>query len=166
MLKVLRILLLSIPVLWTNCLSQSVKIQQVLVPGAGVVTNGTITLSHTVGEVMVKTIGDSYYILTQGFQQPLICIGDDTIDDRGVRVYPNPASDFVTVEIIGDLPKTYRIEFLDLTGRIFISAKKSFGRDYIYREQYNVKELVSGFYMVRIMSDDGLFYRTFRIQKI
>jgi hypothetical protein len=166
MLKVLRIIVLSLPVLWTNCLSQSVKIQQVLVPGASVVTNGTITLSQTVGELMVMTIGDSYYILTQGFQQPMIDIREGDDDFKGVKVYPNPASDFVTVEIVGDDPKTFRIEFLDLTGRIFISAKKSFGHDYIYREQYNVKELVSGFYMVRIMSDDGLFCRTFRIQKI
>ena len=166
MLKVLRIILLSFPVLWTDCLSQSVKIQQVVVPGAAVLTNGSITLSQTVGEVMVMTAGDSYYILTQGFQQPLREFSIDSFHVNGVKVYPNPASEFVTVEIIGDDPRTYRVEFLDLTGRIFISEKKSFGHDYIYREQYNVKELVSGFYMVRIMSDDGLFYRTFRIQKI
>lgn len=166
MLKVLRIIVLSFPVLWTNCLSQSVKIQQVIVPGASVVTNGTVTLSQTVGEVMVMTLGDSYYLLTQGFQQPIRKGGENIDSSKGVKVYPNPASEFVTVEIIGDDPRTFRIEFLDLTGRIFISAKKSFGHDYLYREQYNVKELVSGFYMVRIMSDDGLFYRTFRIQKI
>lgn len=166
MLKVLRIIILIFPVLWTNCLSQSVKIQQVLVPGASVVSNGSITLSQTVGEVMVMTVSDSYYTLTQGFQQPLIHFNNIVNDIKGVKVYPNPASDFVTVEIIGDDPRNFRIEFMDLTGRIFISQKKSFGRDYVYREQYNVKELVSGFYMVRIMSDDGLLYRTFRIQKI
>ncbi len=68
--------------------------------------------------------------------------------------------------MIGDKARTYRIEFLDLTGRTFISVKKTFGENYRYREQYNVKEMVSGFYMIRIMSDDGLFNRTFRIQKI
>ncbi len=165
MLKVLRIIIISFPVLWTNCLSQSLS-HQVLVPGAGLATDGKITLSQTIGEVMVKATGDFYYLLTQGFQQPTFK-NHDTIDIiKGVRVFPNPVSDFVTIEIIGDEARTYRIDFLDLTGRTLISSKKTFGNDYWYREQYNVREMVSGFYMIRIMSEDGLFYRTFRIQKI
>jgi hypothetical protein len=165
MLKVLRIIIISFPVLWTNCLCQSIS-HQVLVPGAGLATNGNITLSQTIGEVMIKTTGDSYYILTQGFQQPKIVPHITIPDDSGVRVFPNPVTDFVTIEIIGKDARTFKIEFLDLTGRTLISAKKTFGNDYWYREQYNVKEMVSGFYMVRIMSEDGLFCRTFRIQKI
>jgi len=166
MLKVLRIIVISFPVLWTNCLSQSVKQLQVLVPSAGLTTNGTYSLSQTIGEVMVKTTGDAFNILTQGFQQPTFKIHGDTTRFKGVKVYPNPASEYVTVEIIGDVERTFRIDFLDLTGRVFISARKTFRNDYWYSEQYNVKDLVSGFYMVRIMSEDGLFYRTFRIQKI
>lgn len=165
MLKVLRIIVLSFPVLWTNCLCQDVT-PKVLVPGAGLAIKGKYILSQSIGEVMVKTTGDSYHFLTQGFQQPTVKLRKEDEDDSGVRVFPNPVTDYVTIEIIGKEARTYRIDFLDLTGRTLISVKKSFGNDYWYREQYNIKEIVSGFYMIRIMSQDGLFYRTFRIQKI
>ena len=165
MLKVLRIIIISIPVLWNNCLSQSVS-HQVLVPWAGVEHSGNIYFSQTVGETMVEYTGCSFYLLTQGFQQPSVKIFNTDVDDNIVRAYPNPVSDFVTIEMIGDKARTFRIEFMDLTGRTFISVKKTFGENYMYREQYNVKEMVSGLYMIRIMSTDGLFNRTFRKQKI
>jgi hypothetical protein len=134
MLKVLRIIIISFPVLWTNCLCQSIS-HQVLVPGAGLATNGTFTISQSIGEVMVK-------------------------------IFPNPATEFVTIEMGGKTGGIFRFEFLDLTGRIFISVKRSFRDDYQYHEQYNVKEMVSGLYIIRIMSEDGMFNRAFRIQKI
>lgn len=164
--KGLRIIALCLPVLWTNLLSQKLS-HQVLVPAASVVTTSKgYTVSQSVGEVMIETVGDSYYTLTQGFQQNFLKI--DRIDSGyyGVNVYPNPARDFITVEISGVRPGNYRIEFMDLTARVFISERKYFGTDYKYKEAFNVRTLAGGFYMVRIMTDDGLFNRIFRIQKI
>lgn len=165
MLKVLRIILLSFPVLWSNCLSQSIS-QSVLVPFGGVFSDSKLSISMSVGETMITTTGCSFYILTQGFQQKSIDFRLHDDDEFEAKVYPNPATDFITIEIVGLEAQTFRIEFMDLTGRVFITAKKTFGMNYWYHEQYNVRELLSGFYMVRIMSTDGLFNRTFRIQKI
>jgi hypothetical protein len=165
MLKGLRILAMCFPVLWTNLLSQDIS-HQVIVPGAVLAGNSKMYLSQTVGEVMVQTVTNSIYTLTQGFQQPpyVFKIIPDTI--YGIKVYPNPVTDYVTIDMKGDKAGTYRIDFLDLMGRTVISASKTFGRNYEYHEQYNVGELPGGFYMVRIMSGDGLTNRVFRIQKI
>jgi hypothetical protein len=165
MLKLFRIIIISFPVLWTNCLSQTIS-HDVLVPLAGVVSDGPVSISQTVGETVIETTGCSYYVLTQGFQQNSVAGFVDWEQDSKIRVYPNPASDYITVEMIGDEARSYQIEFMDLTGRIFISAKKCFGDDYWYSEPYNVKNLLPGLYMVRIKTEDGLFNRTFRIQKI
>jgi hypothetical protein len=166
MIKVLRIILLSFPVLWTNLLSQQLS-HQVLVPLAGVVPDTKISYSQTVGETMVDITGCSYYIFTQGFQQPSIKIFDQPlIDGSGVRIFPNPVTDFLTIEMYGEKARTFKIEFLDLTGRVVRWEKKTFGDQYWYREPYNVEEMISGFYLIRIMSEDGLFNRSFRIQKI
>jgi len=165
-LKGLRIIALCLPVLWTNLLSQKLS-HQVLVPASSVVTtNQGYTVSQSVGEVMIETISDSYYIVTQGFQQNSIKKRDDHNDGDGIWVYPNPAKDFITVEILSKKAGNYRIEFMDLTGRVFISVRKSFVSDFWYREPYNVRDLFSGFYLIRVMSEDGLYNRTFRIQKI
>ncbi|MCX6333405.1 MAG: T9SS type A sorting domain-containing protein [Bacteroidia bacterium] len=166
MLKVLRIIVLCFPVLWTNLHSQQLS-HQVLVPLAGVTTSGKVSYSQTVGETAVEVTGCSFYIFTQGFQQPNIKFSSEIRPvGSGVKVYPNPVNDYLTIEMYGEKGRSFKIEFLDLIGRVIISDKKSFGDDYFYREPYNVKEMVSGFYMIRIMSEDGLFNRTFRIQKI
>jgi hypothetical protein len=137
-----------------------------MVPAAGLASAGNYYLSQTIGETMVQIAESSYYILTQGFQQPEpeTRIIDDIIP--GAFVYPNPVTDFVTIEIRGTKPKNYRIEFLDITGKVFITARKSFGSDYWYREQYNVSSLLGGLYLIRISSEDGLYNKIFKIQKI
>ena len=161
----LRIIALCLPVLWTNLLSQKIS-HQVLVPAASVVmTTSNYTVSQSIGEVMIQTGGDSYYTITQGFQQVLTADENDSIN-FGTRVYPNPARDFITVEISGQRPGNYRIEFMDLTGRVFLSERKTFACEFDYEESFNVRTLTGGFYIVRIMTEDGLFNRVFRIQKI
>jgi hypothetical protein len=166
MLKGLRIIILSVPVLWTNLLSQEIS-QQVLVPMGGLVTtSANVTVSQTIGESMIATTGDAYYLITQGFQQNTVRVYKENIPDLKVAVYPNPASDYLTIEIIGLKANTFRIEIMDLTGRTHISAIKTFGNDYWYNEPWNIRELVSGFYIIRVMSTNGLINRAFRIQKI
>jgi hypothetical protein len=166
MLKGLRIVVISLPVLCTNLLSQQLS-HQVLVPLAGVVSGGNISYSQTAGETAVELTGCSFYIFTQGFQQPPVKFFDPDIRiGSEVKIFPNPVHDYLTIEMYGEKGRTFKIEFLDLTGRIIILDNRCFGDNYYYREPYNVKDMVSGFYLIRIMSEDGLFNRTFRIQKI
>lgn len=165
MYKGFRLLLFCLPVLCGNLLSQSLS-HQVMVPAAGLGSGSDIFISQTVGETMVKLTGCSYYMLTQGFQQPSIAIMADWEKFEDVRIYPNPVADFVTIEMLGNKARSFRIEFLDLTGRVVISARKCFGSDYWYREQYNVDDLLGGLYLIRISSEDGKYCRIFKIQKI
>ena len=71
---------------------------QVIASTGGYSSNGTNSLSYTVGEMtMVQTFTANGNILTQGFQQPndeVLGILDVTQDDFGsFVVYPNPAVD-------------------------------------------------------------------------
>ncbi|HOO98452.1 MAG TPA: T9SS type A sorting domain-containing protein [Bacteroidales bacterium] len=165
MYKGFRLLIIILPVLWSDLLSQSIS-HQVLVPAAGLKTDGNIAVSQTIGETMVKITNNSYYILTQGFQQPSIHEMPDFIIPDIVRAFPNPVTDFITIEMSGRKARNYSIEFLDLTGRVVISARKTFGPNYWYREQYNVSGLMGGLYLIRFKSDDGLYYRILKMQKI
>jgi len=57
--------------------------------GTGTVTSGSYTIESTVGEVIIATAG-SGPICTQGIHQPNSLKVDFSIDDRFVKVFPNP----------------------------------------------------------------------------
>jgi hypothetical protein len=166
MMKGLRIIMFIFPVLWTNLQSQQLS-HQVLVPLAGLANGTNISYSQTVGETAVEVTGCSFYIFTQGFQQPDIKFSDEKKPEgTNVEVYPNPVHDFLTIEMYGDVARTYIIEYINMAGRVIRSEKKEFCSIYWDKEPQYVKDLVSGLYMIRIRSIDGLFNRTFRIEKL
>jgi hypothetical protein len=140
---------------------------QVLVPLAGVTTDSKVSYSQTVGETAVEIIGCSSYIFTQGFQQPGIWLSQkDPPPGTGVNVYPNPATDYVTIELFGESTRTFRIDIINITGTIVLTERKVFDGRFWYKEPQNIKNLIRGFYLIRISSEDGFMNRTFKIEKI
>jgi Secretion system C-terminal sorting domain len=164
--KVLQIMIPFFMVPWTGILSQQLS-HQVIVPLAGIVSDSKVSYSQTAGETAVETVGCYNYIFTQGFQQPGIKeSNDEQPEGTGVKVYPNPAVDFLTIELFGESARELRIEIIDITGTVVITDKKSFNSTYWFREIYNVENLIRGFYLVRVLTEDGFLNRTFKIEKI
>jgi hypothetical protein len=166
MMKGLKIPGLIFILSWTNVFSQQVS-HQVLVPLAGLSANGGINYSQTVGETAVEIISCSDYIFTQGFQQPLVKVSGETHPEgNGIKIYPNPVIDYVTIELYGESAKTFRVEFINLAGRVVRTSRFEFSDNFWFTEPQNIKDLLSGFYLVRIKSEDGMINRTFKIEKI
>ncbi len=164
--KVLWILIPFFMVSWTTVFSQQLS-HQVLVPLAGVVADSKISYSQTAGETAVDIIECSEYVFTQGFQQPGIKLAhQEPPPGTGVKVYPNPITDYVTVELFGESARIFRIDFIDITGTVVLTDKKAFNDQFWYKEQYNMDNLIRGFYLIRISSEDGFMNRTFKIEKI
>jgi len=166
MIKGTKVLLFLLVVSWTNILSQQVS-HQVLVPAAGLVTTGSVTYSQTVGETAIEIIGGAGYVFTQGFQQPGIKIEPGTEEKgNGVNVYPNPATDYVSIKLFGDVARKFKIEIINITGMVVSSGTIDFIEKYSYIQQMAVGDLKKGFYFVRILSEDGVINRTFKIEKM
>jgi len=166
MLKRFGILILFILCSCADLLSQQLS-HQVLVPLAGITTNEKISYSQTVGETAVDILGYSWYVFTQGFQQPGIKISDDARPvGTGVKVYPNPADDFITIEMFGESARSFRVEFINMTGTVVMSEKKVFGDQFWYKDPMCIEDLIKGLYLVRIISDDNFVNRTFKIEKL
>lgn len=164
--KVLQIMIPFFMVPWTGILSQQLS-HQVIVPLAGIVNDSKVSYSQTVGETAVEIVGCFDYIFTQGFQQPGIKQSNkEQPEGTGVKVYPNPAVDFLTIELFGESARELRIEIIDITGTVVISDSKSFNSTYWCKETYNVESLIRGFYLVRVLTEDGFLNRTFKIEKI
>jgi hypothetical protein len=146
-------------------LSQQLS-HQVLVPVAGVVFNQSVSYSQTIGETAVEIVSCSGFVFTQGFQQPGIKLSSERPPaGNGVKVYPNPATDVVKVELFGEISRAFRIELVNISGTIISSEKISFSGDFWHIRELPVKELVKGFYFVRVLSEDGIINRVFKIEK-
>jgi hypothetical protein len=166
MIKGSKILAIFIIVFGTDVFSQQLS-HQVLVPLAGIATDKNLSYTQTVGETATEIIGCSDFVFTQGFQQPGIKFSTETPPPgTGVKVYPNPTTDYVTVELFGEEARTFKIEFLDITGTVVINARRVFIEPYWLKEKLDIVNLIRGFYLVRITSEDKLVNRTFKIEKI
>jgi hypothetical protein len=151
---------------WTSCFSQQLS-HQVLVPLAGVVSEKNLSYSQTVGETAVEIVGCSQFLFTQGFQQPGIKVTPEIPPlGTGVSVYPNPVSDFLTIELFGESARTFRIEIINVSGTVVLTERIVFSDNFWYREPQNIENLIRGFYMVRITSEDRMINRTFKIEKL
>jgi hypothetical protein len=140
---------------------------QVLVPLAGVTTSGSFSYSQTIGETAVEIIQSTDYVFTQGFQQPCIKFTkENPPPGNGVKVFPNPVTDFLNIELFGNISRSFRIEIINISGTVVISEKMGFIDMYWNTRQIPVERLSNGLYFVRIISDDGVVNRIFKIDKI
>jgi len=140
---------------------------QVMVPAAGVISSGSLNYSQTIGETAIEIIEGQGYVFTQGFQQPGIKISDEIVDNgNGVNVYPNPATDYINVKLFGEDARNFKIEVITITGLVVSSGTIRFIEKYAYIQQINVMQLKAGFYLIRVISEDGVINRTFKIEKM
>jgi hypothetical protein len=149
----------------TDAHSQQLSMQ-VIVPTAGVILSSGYNYSQTIGEAAVEIVSSTDYVLTQGFQQPPVKFIDIQHNGNGVNVYPNPAVDYVKVELFGDIAREYRISIINITGTIVHSDDLIFGEKFWHVQEIPVSDLVRGFYFVRVLSKDGVISRTFKIEKM
>ena len=159
-----------LPVLFvcaSNAFSQHLS-HQVLVPAAGVVVAGGFNYSQTIGETAVEIIGDPDFTFTQGFQQPAIKAPSTFVipEGNGVLVYPNPVAKVLYVKLFGDVFSKFTIEVINLTGVIVNKITLGFNDSFCYTEQIDFANNKPGTYFVRVVSDDNLINRTFKIVKI
>lgn len=154
--------------LCTNAVSQPMS-HEVLVTSAGVTKTGNgICYSQTIGETAVQVLETTNFVLTQGFQQPTFKIPPirPPHEGTGVLIYPNPVTDYVTIEMYGERAKTIRIDIINITGRIIYSDTKKFDAGFWYIDRHNVEDLLRGLYLIRVSTNDGMLDRVFKIEKI
>jgi hypothetical protein len=77
-----------------------------------------------------------------------IGINELTKDNNFIKIFPNPASDFVTISISKAFGETIRIEFFNSFGQIVLTSKNLSNID--------VAELPSGLYIIKVTNKRGI----------
>jgi hypothetical protein len=151
---------------WTNSFAQQLS-HQVLVPAAGVASGKGYNYSQTIGETAVETIVNGDFTLTQGFQQPRITFNlGIPPPGTGVNIGPNPATHDLFVYLWGEESRSFRISIISINGIVIYSEELILYDNYYNVETISVANLVTGFYIVRVESKDGVINRVFKLEKM
>lgn len=147
--------------------------QHVVAPTGGYfeVPGSDVTLSVTVGELVIKTASNSGVILTQGFQQPDLPADPtliNTVNAQGIdmQVYPNPFSGQFFAVV--NLAKNDKLSFAitDLQGKTvnFEQAVTQGAGKMVYT--FNTDNLAQGIYHLSVRNESGSFVKTLKVSKI
>lgn len=140
---------------------------QVIISGGVVGSNATVSYSQSVGESITDIISSSDFTLTQGFQQPSMKFtNENPPQGNGVSVYPNPATDYIKVELFGEDAREFLIEMISINGTLKRTQNLSFKDKFWHLEELKINDLPTGIYLVRVKSADGLINRIFKIEKL
>lgn len=161
--KTKLIILTSLLLTTISGFSQELTPQIVASAGDTYEANGII-LSWTLGEPIVETFTSSNAILTQGFHQADISVSPNDLVEIGgleVDVYPNPAGEYVNIDMTTGEIKRITIELYNLDGK-----KVMIKQDFIIENerQLHLKDIPSGTYILKIIHQDKA--KTYKIVKM
>jgi hypothetical protein len=124
-----------------------------------------ISISWTLGETIIPnfTSPDGTISLAHGFQQKLIITKVEELIENpvNIRIYPNPASQFLKIEFEQPLDSDIQISFLDFRGKVVETGIIGSGT---YFHEVNLQNLSSGIYFLRLQK--GKFVNVYRVVKL
>ena len=157
-----KIPLLLIMVIATFYASSQGIVQQVYASSGSYFSNGTYSLSSTIGEPITATFNSTTYYLTQGFQQPnyLVTMVEDFDKNANIIVYPNPTDDFINIDLGTTNLDKYRFQLYDVTGRLMMT-----GNIIDKITKLDIGSYASDIYFIRLSLDNKII-KNFKVQKI
>jgi hypothetical protein len=85
---------------------------------------------------------------------------------EGLKIYPNPANNFCTIELVNPIQQVLRIELYDHLGRIFLQVAHIEDLQ-VGTHQYtiNTENLQVGTYFAKVSLGEKVFLKQITIQK-
>jgi PKD repeat protein/predicted secreted protein len=129
-------------------------------------TGSSAALGWTIGEVLIETGTGTSNIITQGFHQAdyqITTLVSETSDDYLINVYPNPASDNITVEIISRAEDNLKLKLYDAQGKLLVNEKiKAEEKTKIL----DLQNFSKGMYILNVYTTHGKLVKSYKIEKI
>jgi len=126
-----------------------------------------INISWTLGEIAIETLQDdgNNLTLTQGFQQgyfEITSIGEPLSGDYTLNVYPNPARDYIWIDLTSEQINTVVLELYDLEGRLVYNTRFDIVEG---PARVDLQELSASQYILRVVNEDKNILQTFKLIK-
>ncbi|MDX2247859.1 MAG: T9SS type A sorting domain-containing protein [Bacteroidia bacterium] len=134
---------------------------------------GQYSLSYTAGETITTTLitTNGKLVLTQGFQQPdakgtFVGIDEEVKLPVSYKIFPNPTSGVLQVEMSADKPAVVKIDIYDMRGRKTSVPLQRIQFSGTRTTIFNLEALADGIYMLNFRNDEGELIQSEKIQKI
>lgn len=119
-------------------------------------SNSSYSIDWSLGEVATATYSNATYTLNEGFQQTLITVTKiNDVVDFNIKVYPNPATNYV--KVISET-KDLDLTLTDLSGKTLLNKKTNSTETSI-----NFSDYAAGIYLLNITKNNKV--ETFKIIK-
>ena len=141
----------------------TVTAQEVVASSGGSASITGYKVDWTLGEPVIETLPGSVNILTQGMHQTKLTVTgleELIIPGLEIRVYPNPTSDLLIIEVIQTGNYSFRYELFDITGRKMAMNKMNSNI-----EEIDMSNFVSGFYLLQVLNSDSEHVKVCKIIK-
>ena len=137
--------------------------QEVIASAGGYNTGGGLSISWTLGETIIPTYQSVDLILTHGFQQQVIITTvEENIDVLvDIKVFPNPASDIITIQFESPVSGEIGLTILDSRGRL---TKKDVIEINMSEKKVNLQDLAAGIYYLRLTK--GKLVNVYKVVKL
>jgi len=122
----MNVKLKAIGFLWLlACTTGTLHAQQAVLSSGGEISSAAGTISYSIGQVMYNHIEGEVGSLNQGVQQPqsFTIVGiEDPQEETSWRLFPNPADQFVNIQLSGrspfDATHLYVARLYDMKGNL------------------------------------------------
>lgn len=143
-------------------ISISIHAQQVISSTGGTISNGSNTLSFTLGELVIDTRTSGSTTITQGFHQTKLTI--TAVSELpglsfSINAFPNPTSDFVTFKTAKVDNEKLSYALFDLQGKLLLKGELLNGE-----AQVPFASLPAATYIIKI-TKEGKDVKTMKIVK-
>lgn len=131
-------------------------------------TSSTILLSGTAGETITETFITGSFHLTQGFHQPTqsqLSVKEKILPTVNYKLYPNPATYSIILELITPPDNDYRFAIYAVTGQLMTNPETVHVNEKTYKKTFDISVFAPGSYYLHIASADGHIYKALRFVK-
>lgn len=149
-------------------IAQQVKRPTISAMG-GTHSGGGLIVTYTAGETRVESSHPSFYV-TEGFQQGntsgTVNREEEIIAERRIKLFPNPVSNQLFLEIENDPGEDLNLEVFDAIGRNVSLPMQQRSNSNTARFTIEASSLSAGIYFLALRSSDGQIRKSLRFQKI
>jgi hypothetical protein len=143
-------------------LAESLSAQEVISSAGETQSISGCEVNWTLGEPAIETISSGSIIFTQGFHQSKLtvtAIDELLVSDLELKVYPNPTTEFVVIQI-NQLNNKPAFSLYDLSGKLLQSQLISASETHV-----NLSEYASGTYLLKLNQNLQRPFQAFKIVK-
>lgn len=145
------------------CISIAIRAQESILTSGGNSSNSVGSVSYSIGQVVYNTSTNAFGSINQGVQQSyeILTLGHkETESNISIILFPNPTTNYFTIEISDYKEENLSFNMYDIQGKIITRGIIFSDKTYV-----NTINLTSATYFLKITNIDNKIIQSFKIIK-